>query len=78
MDHPIESTVFTGVREIAAQKIPKNPAFFAIFSLQGQSGDYMIEEDWETLEHMFAFLFETFYGQIDKKRVHRRPNTFVS
>ena len=38
----------------------------------------MIEEDWETLEHMFKFLFETFYGQIDKKRVHRRPNTFVS
>jgi hypothetical protein len=37
----------------------------------------MIEEDWETLEHMFTYLFETFYGQIDK-RVHRRPNTFVS
>lgn len=27
----------------------------------------MIEEDWETLEHTFIFLFETFYGQIDKE-----------
>ena len=45
---------------MASQKILKNPAFFALFSLQRQSGDYMIEEDWETLEHMFTFLFETF------------------
>jgi len=52
---------------MASQKILKNPAFFALFSLQRQSGDYMIEEDWETLEHMFTFLFETFYGQIDKE-----------
>jgi hypothetical protein len=27
----------------------------------------MIEEDWKTLEHMFAFLFETFYGQMTKE-----------
>lgn len=42
----------------------KNPVVFAILSLQERTTDYMIEEDWATLEHKFTDLFETFYGRL--------------
>jgi hypothetical protein len=41
----------------ALKKNSKNMCFFAILSLQERMTDYMIEEDWATLEHKFTNLF---------------------